>query len=127
MTRALIVLVTLVLAAAAPCQRADQRTAKVGARARIEQLVLPGPELQARPISDTTKDPIVLRVLATWPHGVADDGILGPRTLAAANAANPEVLRARMVGQRLRFLTGLRTFGTFGAGWVRRCADILAM
>ena len=74
MTRALIVLVTLVLAAAAPCQRADQRTAKVGARARIEQRVLPGPELAARPISDTTKDPIVLRVLATWPHGVADDG-----------------------------------------------------
>jgi lysozyme family protein len=59
--------------------------------------------------------------------GVADDGVIGPRTLAAANAANPEVLRARMVAQRLRFLTGLRTFGTFGAGWVRRCADILAM
>jgi len=59
--------------------------------------------------------------------GVADDGVLGPRTLAAANAANPEVLRARMVSQRLRFLTGLRTFNTFGVGWVRRCADILAM
>lgn len=74
MSRLLTVSLALSLAAAAPCQRADQRTAKVGARARIEQLVLPGPELAARPITDTTKDPIVLRVLATWPHGAGVEG-----------------------------------------------------
>lgn len=59
--------------------------------------------------------------------GVADDGVLGPRTLAAANSANPEVLRARMIAQRLKFLCDLNTFPSFGRGWTRRCADILAM
>lgn len=59
--------------------------------------------------------------------GVADDGVLGPRTLAAANQANPEVLRARIIAQRMHFLTNLNTFPTFGRGWIRRCADILAM
>lgn len=57
--------------------------------------------------------------------GVADDGALGPKTLAAANAANPESLRARIMAQRLRFLTNLDTFGAFGRGWTRRCCDIL--
>jgi lysozyme family protein len=59
--------------------------------------------------------------------GVADDGVFGPRTLAAANQANPEVLRARIIAQRLRFLCDLGTFPTFGRGWTRRCADVLAM
>jgi len=57
--------------------------------------------------------------------GVADDGALGAKTLAAANAANPEALRARIMAQRLRFLTNLETFGAFGRGWTRRCCDIL--
>ena len=59
--------------------------------------------------------------------GVADDGILGPKTLAAANAANPDALRARLISQRLRFLTNLNTFGAFGRGWTRRCCDIMEM
>lgn len=74
MSRLFTVFVVLILAAAAPCQRADQRSAKVGSRARIEQLVLPGPELKARPITDTTKDAIVLRVLEIWPHGAGVEG-----------------------------------------------------
>ena len=59
--------------------------------------------------------------------GVADDGVLGPRTLAAANAANPDALRARIVAQRLTFMTNLNIFGTFGRGWTRRCCEILTM
>lgn len=59
--------------------------------------------------------------------GVADDGVFGPKTLEAANAANPDALRARIIAQRLRFLTNLNTFGTFGRGWTRRCAEILSM
>jgi len=59
--------------------------------------------------------------------GVADDGVFGPKTLEAANAANPDALRARIIAQRLRFLTNLNTFGAFGRGWTRRCAEILAM
>ena len=57
--------------------------------------------------------------------GVADDGSLGPKTVAAANATNPDALRARIVSQRLRFLTDLNTFAVFGRGWTRRCCDIL--
>ena len=59
--------------------------------------------------------------------GVADDGVLGPKTLAAANQANPDALRARIVAQRLTFMTNLNTFGTFGRGWTRRCCEILTM
>ena len=59
--------------------------------------------------------------------GVTDDGVIGPQTLSAANQANPDALRARLVAQRLRFMTNLDTFGTFGRGWTRRCCDILTM
>ena len=59
--------------------------------------------------------------------GVADDGVLGPKTLAAANQTNPDALRARLVAQRLTFMTNLNTFGTFGRGWTRRCCEILTM
>jgi lysozyme family protein len=59
--------------------------------------------------------------------GVTDDGVIGPQTLSAANQANPDALRARLVAQRLRFMTNLDTFGSFGRGWTRRCCDILTM
>lgn len=47
----------------------DQRATSVGLPARIDQLVLPGPELEAVPVD--AKAPIVLRVLASYPHGTA--------------------------------------------------------
>lgn len=59
--------------------------------------------------------------------GVQDDGVLGPITLSTANQANPDALRARLVAQRLTFLTNLNTFSTFGRGWTRRCCEILTM
>jgi lysozyme family protein len=59
--------------------------------------------------------------------GVTDDGVIGPQTLSAANQANPDALRARLVVQRLRFMTNLGTFDDFGRGWTRRCCDILTM
>jgi len=54
-------------AGAARGQARNERESTVGMRARIEQLVLPGPELSARPTPRGA--PIVLRVLGTWPHG----------------------------------------------------------
>lgn len=57
--------------------------------------------------------------------GVTADGIIGPRTLAAARAADGAELRARMLAQRLRFMTDLRTWQTFGRGWARRIADLM--
>ncbi len=46
----------------------DQRVATVGMPARIDQIVIAGPELVARPIDDDTST-IVLRIVETFPHG----------------------------------------------------------
>lgn len=62
---AVLVLGLLPLAAQSP-QPAET---SVGLPARVMQVVLPGTELEALPID--SKSPIVLRVLATWPHGTA--------------------------------------------------------
>jgi lysozyme family protein len=56
---------------------------------------------------------------------VADDGKLGPITLAAAKQANPWALVARYNGERLMFLTKLSTWPTYGKGWSRRVATNL--
>jgi hypothetical protein len=60
-------LALLALAATARAQARNEREATVGMRARIDQVVLPGPELVAKPAPRGA--PIVLRVLGTWPHG----------------------------------------------------------
>lgn len=57
--------------------------------------------------------------------GTRADGVIGPLTLGAANA-NPERTRNRMIGARLAFLTRLRTWPTFGTGWARRIAAVIA-
>jgi len=57
--------------------------------------------------------------------GVFDDGIVGPKTLAAVNSLNTDALKMRILAQRLRFLTNLNTFGAFGRGWTRRVCDIM--
>lgn len=59
--------------------------------------------------------------------GVKDDGIIGPQTLAAVRAADPERLLRRILAQRLRFMTGLPNWPTFGRGWARRVADLMEM
>jgi lysozyme family protein len=56
---------------------------------------------------------------------LTEDGVLGPKTIAAANAANPEQLDAALAGHRLLFLCDLKTFPSFGKGWVRRVAHNL--
>src|SRR5262249_39473026 len=42
----------------------------VGMPAKVEQLVLPGPEVEARPIEDR-RAPMVVRLLDVYPHGSA--------------------------------------------------------
>lgn len=58
--------------------------------------------------------------------GVADDGTLGPVTLAAVAAAYPATLAVAVVAARLDFYTRLARFPDFGRGWVRRAAQNLA-
>lgn len=53
------------------------------------------------------------------------DGILGPVTLGAAHAADPDKLKARLLSQRLRFMAGLSNWPSFSRGWSRRIADLL--
>lgn len=57
--------------------------------------------------------------------GVADDGKIGPRSLAAIKAMTvPDVL-LRFNAQRLRFYTSLSTWPTYGKGWTNRVAGNL--
>ena len=57
--------------------------------------------------------------------GVADDGKLGPRTLAAVNAMPVPDVIARFNAERLEFYASLSTWPTYGKGWVRRVAGNL--
>jgi lysozyme family protein len=57
--------------------------------------------------------------------GVADDGAIGPKTLAAAKAADGNALKAKMLGARLQFMSDLPTWPSFGRGWARRVASLL--
>ncbi len=57
--------------------------------------------------------------------GVEDDGVIGPKTLAAVRAADPERLLRLFLSQRLRFMTGLPNWPAFGRGWARRIADLM--
>ncbi len=61
---------------------------------------------------------------AVW---VKADGIIGPITLSAVRATDPQALLRRFLSQRLRFMTGLPTWPTFGRGWARRIADLMEM
>jgi lysozyme family protein len=58
--------------------------------------------------------------------GVADDGVVGPLTLASINRENDTcAIRARYNGHRLDFMTRLSTWDVFGKGWARRIASNL--
>lgn len=56
---------------------------------------------------------------------VADDGKIGPITMAAWLSLDPDLLAARYNGERLRLLTSLSTWPVYGKGWSRRIAGNL--
>jgi len=51
---------------------------------------------------------------------VAQDGAIGPMTLGAAAEFTPEAIIESIAEQREEFYRSLRTFDTFGKGWLRR-------
>lgn len=57
--------------------------------------------------------------------GADSDGVIGPQTLNHARASQPDFVVRRMIAQRLKFMTDLKTWQAFGKGWARRLADIL--
>lgn len=60
----------------------------------------------------------ILQLQATL--GVTQDGVLGPKTLAAAQRETSATLGPRLLTKRAMFLMGLADFDTFGRGWMRR-------
>jgi lysozyme family protein len=57
--------------------------------------------------------------------GVADDGHIGPVTLAAIAAKPLADVLMLVVAERLDFYAKLTRFDSFGRGWTRRCAKDL--
>ena len=57
--------------------------------------------------------------------GVADDGKIGPRTLAAVAAMSVTDVLSRFNAERLEFYASLSTWATYGKGWARRVAGNL--
>jgi len=53
---------------------------------------------------------------------IKSDGIIGPITRAKALEADPITLAMKFNQQRIEFYLGLKTFPTFGKGWMRRVA-----
>jgi lysozyme family protein len=58
--------------------------------------------------------------------GVHVDHMIGPATVAAAQAADPIHLITAINDERLAFLKRLRTWSAFGVGWGRRVAEVRA-
>ncbi|MDN2578963.1 glycoside hydrolase family 108 protein [Aquibium sp. ELW1220] len=56
--------------------------------------------------------------------GAAQDGRIGPATLAAVRKADPTELIGRLCDARLAWLKTLKTWPTFGRGWERRVTDV---
>lgn len=57
--------------------------------------------------------------------GVADDGTIGEVTLRAVQAVSAPDMVMRFNAERLEFYTKLKTFSTFGRGWINRVAGNL--
>lgn len=58
---------------------------------------------------------------------VTDDGVFGPRTMAATRAVDENRLRNVMIAHRLRFMTTLPNWHSFSRGWARRISSLLMM
>ncbi|WP_331254740.1 putative peptidoglycan-binding domain-containing protein [Methylobacterium currus] len=58
--------------------------------------------------------------------GLADDGRLGPVTLAALQGRDGPGLIDAVCDGRLTFLRALSTWPRFGRGWVRRVEEVRA-
>jgi hypothetical protein len=58
--------------------------------------------------------------------GVTADGVIGPKSIEAIKACDPEQTVQALCDMRLDFLKRLPTFETFGKGWSIRVADVKA-
>lgn len=56
--------------------------------------------------------------------GVEVDGVIGPKTIAAAHAISPITVIHKVNDYRMAFLQRLRVWPTFKNGWTRRVTDV---
>lgn len=56
---------------------------------------------------------------------VPDDGIIGPKTIAAVKSKDVNDVLLLLTSERLRFYTSLSTWVTYGKGWTIRVAENL--
>ena len=56
--------------------------------------------------------------------GLAQDGSIGPKTLAACKTHDAKDLIDKFCAARQKFLESLPTFSTFGKGWTTRVAEV---
>lgn len=57
--------------------------------------------------------------------GVTQDGSIGPQTIAAVLATDPDKIVMRFDALRIRYLVSLSIWPTFGHGWMNRIAENL--
>lgn len=55
--------------------------------------------------------------------GVVQDGVIGPNTLKAIKEADPVKLVDKFTAAKEAFYRSLKTFPTFGKGWLRRVEE----
>jgi len=56
--------------------------------------------------------------------GVSPDGKIGPGTLGTVAKEDPKALVLALSERRENFFRALKTFPTFGAGWIRRLREV---
>ena len=84
-----------------------------------------GPDLMAFDTAVNMGPEAAIRLLQQA-LGVRQDGEIGPRTLAAAGAAEPQALIDQFGRLRARRYRALGDFAVFGAGWMRRLNTVQA-
>lgn len=58
---------------------------------------------------------------------IVDDGVIGAKTIAATNSLDDLQIVLLFNVERINFYTNLKTFSTFGNGWMRRIASNLKL
>ena len=56
--------------------------------------------------------------------GVTADGMLGPASISAIQKTDPKELIEKFSQLKENFYRSLKTFNTFGVGWLRRVAEV---
>jgi lysozyme family protein len=84
------------------------------------------PEGMSTLVFDSAVNQGPVRAIKFMQHalGVDPDGIIGPRTLAAAKRANLHTFAVKFGVERAMHYAKLPTFPIFGKGWMRRLFDV---